>query len=718
MGRWLFRIGGALALLALVVGLGDIYFYSGWRASHQAIAEPSDEHVSIIRRDDWGVPHVLGRTDADAAFALAYAHAEDDFTTIQEVIAASRGRLGELNGADGAKTDFAWNLLGVRADVEARYASDIAPDARAMVEAYADGLNLYAHEHPEELRLPGLFPATGEDIATYTTLTLPFFFGLDRTMGALVAGEDPPREGADPNERGSNAFAVSPSRSPAGDTQLILNSHQPWNGPVAWYEAHATSLAGLDMMGGLFPGAPLPLSGHNRHLGWANTVNRPDLVDVYKLVLDGDGTHYRFDGAWRPLKSKRIWLHVRIGPFVIPVPKTVYRSVQGPVMVNDNGAFAIRYAGIGDIRGIEQYYRLTKAENFAEWQTAMRMQAIPATNFVYADQTGRIGMFYNARFPARAEGYDWRGVLPGDTSGNVWTHYAPFDADPQLIDPAAGFIENSNNTPCAATAEADNLDCADFSPLFGVEAYQTNRGVRAVELMSAPGDLGSAELLRIKYDTGVSRNGPFAPYFAAIAGLHAEGNSDIADGQALLARWDWNLDGHGPADALAEIIIREIWREAYYGTAFPPVRKTLSDAAAFLREHYGRLDVPLGEMVRLRRGDVDLPLSGGLGVLRAISWETGVEADDEGRFTADVGDSYILHMIWGADGSFRSQSVHQFGAATSRPDSRHYADQAPLFAAMRMKPTYYHRRDLLRHTECRYRPGGPRRRQDGSACRR
>ncbi|MCA1750135.1 MAG: penicillin acylase family protein, partial [Sphingomonadales bacterium] len=479
------------------------------------------------------------RTDADAAFALGYAHAEDDFPTIEEVMASSRGRLGEITGRDGAAIDYVHHLLGVRGDVEERYESDLSAETRAVVEAYADGLNLYAARHPEELRLAGLFPVTGQDIAAYTTMTLPFFFGLDRTITALVEGEDPPRDGADPNERGSNAFAVAPSRSPDGETQLILNSHQPWSGPVAWYEAHATSLEGLDMLGGLFPGAPLPLTGHNRHLGWANTVNRPDLVDVYELTLSEDGDSYRFDNQWRPLEKRRVWLNVRIGPLVVPVPQTIHRSVHGPVIVNERGAFAIRYAGIGDVRAMEQYYRLTRATNFEEWRAAMAMQAIPATNFIYADAEGHIGLFYNARFPSRGAGHDWRGVLRGDTSETLWSDYAPFEAFPRLVDPASGFIVNSNNSPCFASAAADNLDCGDYSPLLGVEFFETNRAIRAIELLTALDAITPEALLQIKYDTGVARGSIMGRYFESLLALDA-GDPPTGRAQALLARWDWN----------------------------------------------------------------------------------------------------------------------------------------------------------------------------------
>lgn len=712
--RRLVKLLGVIALVLAVAALVDIGLNSGWYAHRQSVAEPSAEYDVVIRRDSWGVPHVLGRTDADTAYGLAYAHAEDDFVTLQEMVAASRGRSGELSGTDGAARDYVYHLLDVRADVEAGYVSRLSPETRALVEAYADGLNLYAARHPGEIRLRGLFPLTGQDVVTGFAFNAPFFYGLDRTLGALANSEPPPRDGEVAGERGSNGIAVAPSHSDDGATRLIVNSHQPWSGPVAWYEAHVTSGEGLDMIGGLFPGAPVPLVGHNRTIGWANTVNRPDLVDVYQLRLDEAGENYRYDGAWRPLEKRRIWLNVRFGPLVVPVPRTIYRSVHGPVMINDNGAFAIRYAGIGEIRQVEQYYRLARAENFEEWQDVMHMRAIPSINYIYADAQGHIARFYNASFPERGEGYDWRGVLPGDTSRALWTRTAPFGQIPFLIDPAAGYVFDSNNTPCIATAPADDLDCGSFSPLLGVEANTTNRMYRAAELLGALDTIDHAALLRVKYDTGYSRRSAIGIFLQQILALDVVRDAELTRAQALLAQWDWNLDGCGRADALAALLIRPIARQSYRGQNLPDLRETLAEANAFLREFHGRIDPPLGDLLRLRHGDADLPLTGGPDALRAIYW-TGTEG---GVALASIGDSYIMDIAWDADGRVASRSVHQFGAATSHPASAHYADQAPLFAAMRMKPTLFHRQDLARHIACRYRPGEIVRTASGARCSR
>ncbi|MGP1283497.1 MAG: penicillin acylase family protein [Parasphingopyxis sp.] len=708
------KILGVAATLLFVTAAINAALNSQWYARQEQVAAPEAQYDVVIRRDRWGVPHVLGQTDADAAFGLAYAHAEDDFETLQEVIASARGRLGELTGAEGAAQDYVWHLFDARSDVDAGYRRALSPETRALIEAYADGLNLYASQHPEELRIRGLFPVTGEDIATGFAFTSPFFYGIDRTLGALAASEEPPRNGEPATERGSNAFAIAPSRDPDGATKLIVNSHQPWNGPVAWYEAHVTSAEGLDMIGGLFPIAPLPLLGHNRHISWTNTVNRPDLVDVYELTLNEAGDAYRFDGEWRPLESRRIWLHVRMGPLVVPVPRTVHRSIHGPVMINDNGAFAIRYAGIGEIRQVEQYYRLTRAESFEEWQEVMRMQAIPATNFIYADREGHIARLYNARFPDRAEGFDWRGVLPGDTSRTLWTADAPFASIPFLVDPASGYIFDANSTPCIATAAADNLDCDGFSALLGIESNRTNRMLRADELMAAiEGPIGWPELRRVKYDTGYSRRSAAGAYFRRIAALNFE-PGDLSDAQQLLARWDWTLDGEGPADGLAALVLRHIMLAAYRGDPLPDPRETFAGAVAFLIDEHGRLEVPLGEVVRLRRGAADLPLSGGPDALRAIYWGD----PEDGAHSATAGDSYIMEITWHRDGTVSSRSVHQFGAASTRPDSPHYDDQAPLFAAMRMKDSWFDAEELAPNIVCSYRPGEAGRTPDGAPCPR
>jgi acyl-homoserine-lactone acylase len=682
-----------------------------------------------IARDKWGVPHIFGDSDADVAYGVAYAHAEDDFATLQEVLAMTRARTGALTGADGAKVDFAAQLLDIRATVDRDW-DKLAPDVQRLFDAYAAGLNHYAAKHPEEVRLTRLFPATGKDVVAGFVLRSPFFFGLDATLGALVEGKARGREGGPPlgpsapagpptpvgkdaaqsmtpvgrdvAHNGSNAFAIAPARSGDGATRLVSNSHQPWEGGVAWYELVVHSKEGWDFAGATFPGSPYPFLGHNKFLGWTNTVNRPDLIDIYRLTLDDSGNNYRFGGKWLPLASKRVWLKVKWGPLVLPVPRTIHRSVHGPVIINDQGAFAIRYAGIDQVKMVEQYFRLNKARNFAEWRAAMAGQGVPATNFVYADAAGNIALFYNAMFPDRAPGFDWRGELPGDDPRALWRTTLPFDRVPALVNPGSGYVMNANNSPWDAAGPGDELDPAAFSPLLGVEDDDTNRSARAIELLEAPEPIGAARLKAIKFDTGYARTGYAKAWMDKLLALDPKGDQQLAAAQALLKQWDWMLDGKGQGDALALMVLRPANGNHYRRLPIlPDPRAVLTEMAGHLQRQFGGLDPPLGEVLRLRRGTVDLPLDGGNDTLRASTlWDV----EEDGRLKVRHGDSFIMFVQWDQAGRVRSESVQPFGSATTRPASPHYADQAPLFVEKRLKPVLFEPSALLAINPRRYRP--------------
>ena len=701
--RILRRLGlGLLAFLVIVpIGLAT------WEPllATSAAPPPERKYDSVIARDRWGVPHIFGRTDPDVAYGIGYAHAEDDFTTLQDVLAMTRGRLGAISGQEGAKTDYAVHLLGARATVERDYDTQPA-DIRALLDGYASGLNAYARRHPGEVKLRKLFPVDGRDVATGFVVRSPFFFGLDAVLGALVGNKPLPGEvapapattpvGPNAAENGSNAFAVAPKRSSDGWTRLVSNSHQPWRGGVAWYELVVHSGQGWNFAGASFPGAPYPLLGHNETLGWTNTVNRPDLIDVYKLVTDGD--RYRYDGQWRPIERRRVWLPVKLwGPFMLPVPKTVARAVQGPVIENAGGAFAIRYAGADQLRMVEQYYRLTRARDGGEWDRAMQLQGIPATNFIYADRTGRIALIYNAMFPNRRPGANYAGVLPGDSSRVFTPGTVAWSAVPKNVDPASGFIQNANNSPYLAAGAGSEL--APQPALLGVERDATNRGTRAVELLSADRSISQAELEAIKYDTAVSRQGWAKSWFDAVD--QARHGADTVAGRDLLRQWDWNFDGRGPADALALVVMRTGNAWYYRRQERTEPADALREAMAHLQKHFGRLDPPLGDVLRLRQGKVDLPLDGGPDVLRAMPlWD----AQADGRLAVKHGDSFLMFMAWDRQGRVRSRSIQPFGAATTRPDSPHYADQAALFARRQTKPVWFSPAALRPNVERVYRP--------------
>ena len=689
-----------------------------------AIARGEAYTVEIIR-DEWGMPHIYGETDADTAYGLAFVHMEDDFPTLLEVMLGARGELAAVDGRDAAPVDYMVHLLGVWDDVEEKYESDLSPEVRALCEAYADGINHFGALHPDKLPNRHL-PLTGKDVVAGFVLKTPFFYGLDSTLRELMESSGPRRpvsektasNAANPLGEfqaagdflrrglpvGSNTFAVAPSRSADGATRLAINSHQPWEGPVAWYEARMHSNEGYDMIGGVFPGTPIILHGHNRDLGWAHTVNSPDLVDVYKLKMHPDNEYqYELDGEWLDLEAETVTLRVRIlGPIVVPVRREILRSVHGPAMRTDHGVYAISYAGMNEIRQVEQWYRMGKASNLDEFIEAMRMQGVPSFNTGYADKEGNIGYINNARLPIRTPGYDYGQYLPGHLSETMWQGYHDFEGgSPQVWNPASGFIQNCNDTPWISTTGDDNPRKEDFCPHAGFRDHMTNRALRAMELFGADDAITREAFYAYKHDDAYSEESIAAQVVDVLLNEHEPEDELMEDIYDILRQWDLRTNIENPYAALPTVALHRRWRSHTEMPDIGAIKTALREFAGELLEHHGRLDVPWGEVNRLRRGDVDLPVAGGPDVLRAL-----YAADNhDGTRTGAGGDCYIVMVEWDADGAIRSESIHQYGSATSLPDSPHYADQAVLFANEEYK-TVHLDEEAVRAVATRvYRPG-------------
>lgn len=730
--KWLFRGGFALLALMLVAFIG-LATWEPFFALQGKAPDGDREYSAEIIRSEYGVPHIYGKTDADVAFGVAIAQSEDDFFTLQDVIAMARGRYGAIAGEDGAAVDYVYHLLDARGIAQRHYGS-LPEDTRTLFEAYASGLNQYARDNPGEVKLANLFPVNGEDVAAGFALRQPFFFGLNNVIQPLVSGDPLRREfgpdipgfprdkngdvigpdfdgepvdtavytpfGNDGALNGSNAFAVAPDKS-GGPTTLISNSHQPLTGGVAWYELTVESDEGWHFTGANFPGSPFPFLGHNRHLGWTNTVNRPDMVDVYELEMDESGTRYMLDGEWRDLESKTVTLPVKIGPVTLPIRREVHRSVHGPVIINDNGAFAIRYGGIDRIEQLDAYYRLNKTTTFEEWQAQIARMAIPSTNFIYADEAGNIAYVYNAAIPDRPEDVEanWRGVLPGNRSDLIWEGAVDYAEIPKLINPSSGWLYNANNEPYTAAGAADDIDPDSISPILGVELKQTNRSRRALKLLSEAGTLNCEALRRIKYDTAYEREGYVAELWDAVGALETGDDAELARARELMLSWDFTADNNGAADALALLMIRDFMSAEYQNKDAPDVRESLEKAINHLMEHFGRIDPTMADLLRLRHGDVDLPLDGGSDTLRA---STTWRVEDDGRLRLVHGDSFIQWVEWRAGERVRSQSIQPFGAAISRPESPHHTDQMELFVNHQLKPVHFWREDVIANAKRRY----------------
>jgi acyl-homoserine-lactone acylase len=695
--RWIAAMVAAVIVAAWVASVIENRLGQPSPAERSRIVARAGTYRVHIVRDRFGVPHVFGRSDADVAFGIGFAHSEDDFATIEDAALATRGTLAASEGIKAAPTDYIVHLMRVWETVNAKYGS-LPEDVRHVLEAYADGVNYYAVLHPSNVK-SGLLPLTGKDIAAGFVFKTPFFYGLDSALRKLTAdtlGKPMP-------EIGSNGVAVAPSRSSDGATRLLVNSHQPYVGPVSWYEAVLQSDEGWHVAGGFFPGSPFMLHGHNAHLGWASTVNDPDLIDIYRLTINpNNAKQYRLDGKWRDFERSGAAIRVKLlGPLFWTFHRDVLYAAQGPVLRTDHGVFAIRYAGMGEIRQVLQYYRLDKARDLAEWRDAMRLVALPSINFIYADEKGNIGYVYNAQFPVRQEGVDWKHVLPGDRSDLIWHRYLPFDRIPQIWNPGSGFVFNSNNTPFQATAPADDLRRSDFSPTLGIQDNMTNRAMRALETFGSDTSIDASKFRRYKFDLSYGAHSDVARMIDAVERVDPGRDANLAGAQRILKDWNRSTDKRSRGAALAVLMgVRAAPDEPGGPWRMPPV-EALRQAIAVLKTHFGRIDPEWGEINRFRRGTLDVAIDGGPDIYRAVY---GMPQDD-GTLKAVDGDTYIMFVTWDRQGRLSSESIHQFGSATLDARSPHFADQARMFVAMKTKPVLFTAAQLRGNIERDYVPG-------------
>ncbi len=707
---------GALALIVVALGAA-LWLKTPGPAPFDAKAaiEAGGQYQARIIRDGFGVPHIYGARDADVAFGLAYAHAEDDWATIEEVILFSRGVLAQRNGRDAAVTDYLIKALGSADAIAERYETDLSDETRAVAEAYAAGINFFCAEDRSRCARDAL-PVSGKDVVAGFASRQPFFYGLDEKLKEVFEGDVQLAARADAAreaflkvpagfETGSNAMAVAPSRSADGHTRLMVNSHQPYTGPVAWYEARVKSQEGWDMIGGIFPGSPVILHGAGPDLGWAFTVNKPDLVDVYALDVDSakKPASYRFDGGWRDFDVKKVNFRVHLwGPFSLPVTRRALSSVHGPVLQTDHGVFAVSYAGAGDIRTLEQYYRMNRATDYAEWRKAMEMQALPSLNAVYADGDGVIAYYYNAAIPVRKAGVDWSKAQDGSDPSLVWQGKRTLNDVPQVVLPASGYVVNANHTPFQSSGAADNPNPENFPPDYGVDRRTTNRGLRIQALYGGDASITGEEFAAYKFDHFYAQNSRVMELVRQLAASAAE---DLQDEAALLAAWNGEVSTENRSAALAILTAQRA--RGYLlndeGAETPDYETALRETSAALTEKFGRIDPPWGEVVRLNRGGVSLALNGGPDTLRAVYPDA---PNEKGVRPAVGGDTYILYADWSGARDVEIKTIHQFGSATLDETSPHYADQAPVFAAEEWKSPPMDLQSLLEQATRDYRVGG------------
>lgn len=669
------------------------------------------QNIRIIR-DHYGVPHIYAKTDEEVAYGLGWATAEDDFKSMQENFLTSRGRLAEVKGKDGAIMDFLCAVIGARESVDKLYDQSFSPKFKGMLSAYVKAVNKYAETHPDEVWIKDAFPVTEKDIIVGYTLGLALMTNVQFDIMKISDGTIRQYDQLN-GPKGSNGFAVNSHKTKDGNTYLAINSHQPLEGPYSWYEAHVHSEEGWNMLGGTFPGGITIFHGTNENLGWAHTVSFADYCDVYRLRMHpSEKLTYYYNGKWLKLEERSCRMKVKLFWFIkIPVTKKYYVSLYGPTLEHDGVYYALRFPAAFDIRGAEQWYHMNKARNIDEFKAALKMQALPGLNIIYADKNDNIFYIDNGQFPKRDPHYDWRKVLPGDTSATLWkaNDYYPLESMVQVTNPPCGYIFNNNNTPfncCSKENCPDPLICFIRPYYF---PYDDNRSQRASYLFGTSGKLDYNDFKRIKYDQSFMN--PAYNYsminIEDVLHLDTQKYPQIKEAIRVLNSWNRNSDVHNKQAALVALIIHEVINKLIEEGHFPDVKCRVKEwflvhavekAQAELLEYYGTLEVPLGDVQKLVRGNVELPVGGLPDVIAA----TYIKEYKDGKFQIDLGDSYIELVRYTKNGPL-IESVSPYGAS-NKENSKHYTDQMALYATHRLKQETMNYEELMRNKESDYHP--------------
>ncbi len=670
-------------------------------------AQVNPNNIDIVR-DKWGVPHIYGKTDAETAYGLAWANCEDDFATVQRLLLAVKGRLGEVDGKGGAVLDFLSYISAANEVVDAAYDTAFTPAYKKVVDAYRDGLNAYAAANPKEVLRKGLFPVSSKDIISQYVVTNMLLTSAYLDVQKIFIGTMKNYEVNTPS--GSNAFAFDSSRTTDGKTYLAINSHQPLEGLFSWYEAHLNSEEGMNILGGLFPGGISVFLGTNPNLGWACTLNHPDMSDVFKLDMKpGSQLQYWFNDHWETLQVRKKTIKVKVGPLLIPITKTFYWSKYGTTIKNKDGYYSVRFASNMDIRSPEQLYRLNKATNFTQWRNVMRMMSVPGVNFIYADRTDTIYYVSNAQMPYRNNRYNWQGVLPGNTSQTLWpAKFHSFDSLPQVLKPGSGYLVNTNNSAFDVTAAEDNARPQNYPSTFGYGLEKNNRSIMAHYLISRHNKLSYEDMKRIKFnrDFNDSLYNYGLSNICVLMNLSPVKYPELSDAIRVLQNWNYSSDANNKETALlAFTMYNLIDKITSRGTNYEENSFTehqyveaLRHAKHHMLKHFGTLTIPLGEVQRHVRGDVDLPIGGAPEVLAA----TISQPYKDGKRRTYVGESYIQLVRYSTD-KVEIESIHAYGAS-AKPESPHYTDQMQLFVEQKLKPMTLDRAEIYKNAERIYHP--------------
>ncbi len=693
--------------------------------------------VTIIR-DNWGIPHVFGKSDADAVFGLLYAQCEDDFKRVEMNYVEKLGRMSEVKGESELYNDLLIRMIIDSSDAKKDFAS--APAwLKKLMNAYADGINYYLFTHPQTKpallkRFEPWYPLLWTDgsigaidIADITVNDLKNFYSNDpETAIAKVDKQD-----YDPLPGGSNGFAIAPSKTVSGNAILYINPH------TTYYfrpEVAVQSEEGLHAYGAVTWGQFFVYQGFNEHLGWMHTSSYSDVADSYiEKVKKINGTiQYEYDGKLIPVKEKQISIQYLNNGNLISKSFKTYYTHHGPVMAKKNGSWISVKANNRDIKGLIQSWQRTKANNYEEYKKSQELLANTSNNTVYADDKGNIAYWHGNFMPKRDPKYNWSKPVDGTTKATEWKGLHTVEELIQVKNPGTGWIQNCNSSPFTVSGISSPKK-ADF-PKYMAPNGDNFRGINAVQLFKNNTAFTLDKIIATAYNKHLPAFDVLVP---ALIKAYNANKSDpsyaaIAEPMQLISNWDHNVSETSIATTLSIEWAQKLWPIILKGMdeddESDQVDKTIhfantADAKTLiapliiviseLEKKFGTWKQPWGEVNRFQRltgnitevfDDSKPSLPAGLA---ASTWGclpsfTSKSFNGTNRRYGYNGNSFICAVEFGKKVTAKSLLA---GGESGDPSSKHFTDQAEMYTKGQFKEVLFYKEDVLKHVEKKYHPG-------------
>jgi acyl-homoserine-lactone acylase len=690
------------------------------------------QKVSIIR-DDFGVPHIYAKTDADAVFGLLYAQAEDDFKRIERNYIWAIGRLAEVEGEKAIFSDLRARLFMTIDEAKAAYAG--APDAlKALCDAYADGLNYYLQTHPDvkpilltrfEPWMPMFFSegSIGGDIEGIPLKGIKAFYGENRSLESLAETTSDIELHKEPT--GSNGFALAGELTRSGDAMLLINPH------TSFYfrgEVHVVSEEGLNAYGAVTWGQFFVYQGFNENTGWMHTSTHVDFVDEFvEVVSQSNGMlSYRYGDEQRPVRVSEVTLKYKDGETMSELTFPMYHTHHGPVTHMLDGKWVATKINWDPVNALQQSFIRTKQSGHEGFRKMMDIRTNSSNNTVYADSEGNIAYYHGNFVPRRDTQFDYSQPVDGSNPATNWQGLHSVDEIVTLLNPENGWIQNCNSTPFTAAAQFSPK--AESYPAYMAPDAESFRGIHAVNVLTGQSDMTLDKLIKIAYDPYLPGFEKLIPGLLSAFDQSGEAFAELAPAIDVLREWDMKVSAESVAMSLAHFYatryraqganplnLRGMYQINYFGTDSPHSERLQIFAAtvASLTADFGRWDTPWSEINRFQRltGDINLPFndeepslpvamaSGRWGALASFGAR---QYPDTKRIYGSSGNSFVAVVEFGDKVKAKSLLA---GGQSGDPMSAHFDDQAQLYADQKFKDVAYYKEDVEKRAVKTYHPG-------------